>query len=300
MHLLKIGHYTNVELGTGLSVFLFDKPVVAAYHLCGSSPATRELHTLEFESNTTYIDALLFSGGSAFGLGAADGVMRFLQEHGRGKQVPHGVVPIVPTVAIYDLAVKAPVPPTAEDAYQACVSASEQYQQGRIGVGTGATVGKLAPNSSRMSGGLGWAEIILENGLQVLAYAAVNCVGDVRDSSGKIIAGARVDNKFADCQALFLKGIIEKQATASHTTLVAIFTNAAFSKVELKRITKMALCGMARAIYPVFTRYDGDIIFAASLGEHVASEVMVATIATEVVQQAIVNAVQDSEIMQKD
>jgi L-aminopeptidase/D-esterase-like protein len=298
MQSLKIGHSTNTELGTGLTVFLFEQPAVAAYHLCGSSPATRELHTLELDANPTHIDGLVFSGGSALGLGATDGVMRFLLEQGRGKPVPHGVMPIVPAVSVYDLAVKAPQPPTVEEAYQAARSAKNECIEGRVGAGTGCSVGKLVPQSSRMSGGIGFAEVILKNGLHVLVYAVVNAVGDIHDPSGKIIAGARLANgAFADCEKYFLNGQHEKQISNTNTTLVAVFTNAKFSKIELKRISKMASCGMARAIFPVFTRYDGDIVFAVSLGEQQASEVMVGTIAANLTQQAIIYAVKESIIL---
>lgn len=301
MQLLKIGHYTNLKKATGLSVFLFDHPAVGVYHLCGSSPATRELHTLELDANVEEISGLMLTGGSAYGLGAADGVMRFLNEKGLGKHMPHGgVVPIVPAAAIYDLAIGKSEPPSIENAYQACVDAKyDNPERGRIGAGTGASVGKLVPDSSRMSGGLGQASIMLSNGVEIAAYAVVNPVGDVRDAHGKIIAGARFrDGKFADCEEFLLTGSDEQYVSQTNTTLVAVFTNAKFSKIELKRIAKMAVAGMARAIAPAFTRYDGDVIFCVSLGEdHQASELTVGTIAAEVVRRAIVDAVQESKVL---
>ncbi len=300
MKSLKIGHYTNLEQGTGLSVFLFDHGVPAVYYLCGSSPATRELHSMDLDANVPAINGLVLTGGSAFGLGAINGVMQFLREKGLGKIMPNGgVVPIVPGAAIYDLAIQSDAFPTAEHAYLACQAATQNnVSQGRIGAGTGASVGKIVPGSSRMTGGLGWAKYQLNNGVIVLAYAVVNAVGDVRDAIGDIIAGAQLSNgEFGDCQQYLLTGGKEPSVPPSNTTLVAIFTNAKFSKIELRRIAKMAVAGIARAISPVFTRYDGDIIFCVSLGEHEASETVVGTIAIEVVRQAIVNAVSESKIV---
>lgn len=300
MQALRTGHYSNIAHGTGVSVFLFDRPAEAAYCLCGSSPATRELHVLELDGNISHIDGLVFLGGSAFGLGAADGVMQWFAEHSRGKPTSAARVPIVPAAGIYDLAVKSVLPPTAAEAYQACVNANEHDQlEGCVGAGTGASVGKLVPDTFRMSGGVGRAEMKFSDGLMVMASVVVNCVGDVRDAAGKIIAGASLENgEFADCEKFFLSGQSEKKIiSSSNTTLAAVFTNAKFSKIELKRIARVALSGMARAISPVFTRYDGDLVFCVSLGEQEASEMMVSVIAAEVVRRAIVNAVKDSVVL---
>lgn len=294
MKFLKIGHHTNASHGTGITVFLFDKPAEAAYCLCGSSPATREVHTLDLEANTTHIDGLLFGGGSAFGLGAVDGVMQWFKEQQRGKPTPFAAVPIVPAACIYDLGTLSTLPPTAEEAYEACAKAKEEnFLQGLQGAGTGATVGKLVPGASRMPGGLGFAHRQLGSGLEVLACAVVNAVGDIRDAQGNIIAGAQLaDGSFADCEKFLLTGQSEYPLpTNINTTLVAVFTNAKFNKPALKRIAKIGSTGMARAISPVFTRYDGDLIFTISLGEQIVSETVVGTLAAETVRQAICNAV---------
>jgi L-aminopeptidase/D-esterase-like protein len=299
---LKIGHYTNKRQGTGASVFLFEQPALAAYCLCGSSPASHELGALELDANVTHINGLALLGGSAFGLSAVSGVMRWLHEQGQGWGSPstHGRVPIVPAAAIYDLAVKEPVAPSPDDVYQACVSASVANDDvGRVGAGTGASVGKLVPSALRMQGGIGRAEITLPDGVTVLVYAVVNSVGDIYDKAGNIIAGARFsDGKFADCQASLFQAGAEPKLSSSNTTLVAVFTDALFSKVELKRIAKMAIAGIGRAVVPVFTRYDGDIVFSVSLGEKTALEIVIGTVAAEMTRQAIVNAVNNSEILQ--
>lgn len=298
MQSLKVGHYTNQEDATGVSVFLFDRPAPAAYTLCGASPATHELHVLELDAHVPYIDGLVFAGGSAFGLNSVSGVMKWFQEQGRGYRTPYANVPIVPAAGIYDFAVKSANPPTPEQAYQACLEAKENNPlQGRIGAGTGASVGKFVPHAARMSGGVGLAELILKNGVSVLAYAVVNSLGDVRDGS-KIVAGATLPNgKFADCEKYLLTGHEDIVSDLANTTLVAVFTNAKFSKIELKRIGKVALAGMARAISPVFTHSDGDIIICSSIGELHEVELVVGAMAAEVVRQAIVNAVKDSVVL---
>ena len=299
MQYLRIGHHTNEDHGTGVSVFLFDKPAVGAYLLCGSSPASHELSALDPEVRVTHFDGLMFAGGSAFGLGAVSGVMRWFLEQRRGWPTPFGAVPIVPGAAIYDFSKEHALAPTAEDAYQACLVAKENnHLTGRIGVGRGATVGKLIPSALHMTGGIGHAEISLANGAMVSVYSVVNSVGDIRDTTGKIIAGAQFSNgKFADCQQFLLDGHAEKDLFQGNTTLVAVFTNAKFSKIELKRIAKMAVAGMARAVAPIFTSYDGDLIFCASLGEHSASELTIGVLAAEATQYAIMNAVKNSSVL---
>lgn len=297
---LKVGHTTNTVNGTGVTVFLFEQPAVGAYFLAGSGPASHELAPLDPETSVQNLHGLVLSGGSAFGLNTASGAMRFLAEQGIGLRLPHGVVPIVPAVAIYDLAYKNALPPTAEDAYQACLSAKKNNtESGRIGAGTGATVGKIVPNAKHMTSGLGYASLSLANGLTVSAYAVVNAVGDVRNAEGKIIAGARWPNgEFADCQQFLIDGHGETiLIPQTNTTLVAVFTNAKFSKSELKRLAKMAVAGMARAITPVFTCYDGDILFAISIGTVAASILTTGTLAAEVVRQAIVHAVNATEVI---
>lgn len=296
MQYLKIGHYTEEEHGTGITVFLFDQGALGAYTLCGSAPATHELHTLELDAIVPKVNGLLFSGGSAFGLSAIEGVMRWLKEQHRGYSMPNGVVPIVPAVSLYDLHVKHALPPTAEMAYEACQRAIENNPlEGSIGAGTGASVGKFILTAQHMSGGLGRAELVLPTGVCVTAYAVVNSMGDVINEKGDIIAGAR-DKKgdFANCTQHLLSGKHDWIRYESNTTLVAVFTNVLLSKDALKRVSKMAVAGMARAISPVFTRYDGDIIFCFSLGEYEAKESVVGVMAVEAVRRAIVNAVKYS------
>ena len=297
---LKVGHFTNEKAGTGVSVFLLEQGAQGGYWICGSAPATHELVVLDPDNSIPKLYGLVLAGGSAYGLYAAAGVMKYLTEQAIGHQTMHGVVPIVPAAAIYDLAYKQAVPPTADEAYQACLIAQEDNcESGRIGAGAGATIGKLIPDTKHMTGGLGFAQQRLANGTTVLAYAVVNCVGDVRNTAAEIIAGARTaTNTFADCEQYLLSGRAEADLFAhGNTTLVAVFTNAQFAKEELKRIAKMASAGMARAITPIFTRYDGDILFCVSTGTETASELTVGTMAAEAVRLAILDAVKHSTVL---
>lgn len=297
---LKIGHFTQKEHATGATVFIFQEPAIGAHFVCGSSPASHELHVLEPEANVTHVDGLALLGGSAYGLPAVMGMMRWLEANKRGWATPHGVVPIVPAAAIYDLAMQTDIPPSAEDVYRACELAREDNpEHGRIGVGCGASVGKLVPHTKRMTGGLGYAQMTLPEGVTVLAYAVVNAVGDVRDLSGRIVAGAvNQQGQFADCEQSLLSGVSEKENDSSNTTLVAFFTDAQFSKSELKRMTKMAAAGIARAISPIYTRYDGDMVFGFSLGQKNGSEMQVGTAAAYLIQRAILHAVEGAIIVE--
>lgn len=297
---LKIGHHTDHHAGTGVSVFLFENSAVGSYWICGAAPASHELAVMDPDNSVPRIHGLLLGGGSAYGLFAAQGVMTYLTERGIGHATPHGIVPIVPAAAIYDLAYKQASPPTAENAYQACFAAAENNpESGRVGAGAGATVGKIIRGARHMTGGLGRALLSLPNGLQVLAYAVVNSVGDVRNEQGQIIAGARdAQGGFANCERYLLSGHAEEDLFhLNNSTLVVVVTNGAYEKAELKRIGKMAVSGMARAISPVFTRFDGDILFCVSSGEVKASELTTGTLAAEAVRLAILDAVKNSEII---
>lgn len=296
---LKIGHFSDHERGTGVSVFLFEQSAAGGYWICGSAPASHELAPLDPDNAVQRCHGLVLAGGSAYGLHAAAGAMRYLGERNIGHPVPTGVVPIVPAAAIYDLAYRAAHFPAASETYEACLAATEDNQNsGRIGAGTGATVGKLIHDASPMSGGIGRAVLTLPDGLEVVAYVVVNSIGDVK-TGDTIVAGARNQKgEFADCEKYLLSGKAEKDIfDCANTTLAAVFTNAKFAKDGCARIAKMAAAGFARAIAPVFTRYDGDIVFCMSLGEMEANELTVGTMAAEAVRLAILDAVRESEII---
>jgi L-aminopeptidase/D-esterase-like protein len=293
---LKVGHYSDHERGTGLSVFLFEESATGCYWICGSAPATHELAAIDPDGSVPRCHGLVLTGGSAYGLHAAAGVMRYLAEKSIGHPVPSGVVPIVPAAAIYDLAHASDHFPTPENAYAACLEAAESnIERGRIGAGTGATVGKLVPFAKCMTGGIGRAVLRQQDGLEVVAYVVVNSVGDVYEH-GKVIAGARdVHGNFTNCEDFLLSGHAENELFSSpNTTLAAVFTNAALEKDEARRIAKMGAAGMARAISPAFTRFDGDIVFCMSVGNLPASELTVGAMAAEAVRRAIIDAVKDA------
>jgi len=296
---LKIGHYTNEEQGTGVTVFLPDEPAVGGWWLCGSAPATRDVNLLDPGLTMDRVDALVFTGGSAYGLGASNGVMQWLQEQQRGYQTRFGVVPIVPTAAIFDFGVKGMAFPSAANAYHACQAAIKQNKlRGRVGVGAGATVGKWLnqEQGQSMTGGFGYAELTAQNGVAVLACVVANSIGDVVDEQGKVVAGAiKQGQGFLEASAAIAAGELAQIAvTKQNTTLVAIFTNAQFDKSQLTRIAKMASAGIGRATVPAFTRYDGDVVFALSLGNVNADEVVVGTLAAKATHLALLNAVQDA------
>ncbi len=296
IHGLKVGHQTLKN--TGLTVFLLDRHASCGWWLCGSAPAMCEVNLLDPEATVDHIDALLFTGGSAFGLGAANGVMQWLNEQDRGYVTRYGGVPIVPAAAIYDLS-KEKAYPTARDGYEACVQASsDNHLQGAIGAGAGATIGKLLESSKPMRGGIGYS-LVESNGIQVLSYALVNSLGDIVDEQGKIIAGAvTADGTFSHLEQSLRKGLSSHlDKPLQNTTLIALFTNASFDKAELTRLAKTASCGMARAIRPAFTKYDGDALFFVSLHDKPADELFVSALAIQATEQAIRNAVKGSVVL---
>jgi len=244
---------------------------------------------LQSEKTMQEVHAVLLTGGSAYGLAAADGVMRFLEEHGIGYHTPWINVPIVPTGVIFDLNIGSrTVRPTAESGYLACETASEVgIEQGTVGVGTGATLGKWAALGTRMMGGFGIASAMYGD-VVVSAAAVVNAVGDVVEDNGQILAGARGDNG----KWLATKGGVRafsrsKPNAATNTTLVVVMTNAKLSKVDVNRMAQRGHNGLARAIRPVHTSYDGDIVFGLASGTVDANVDVVAEMGAEVTAAAI-------------
>jgi len=262
----------------------------------GSSPGSRELSLLANDKTMQEVHAVLLTGGSAFGLGAADGVMRYLEEHGIGYETPWVKVPIVPAAVIFDLNIGSKdVRPAAEAGHSACVDAGGDItKEGNIGAGTGATVGKWGGIKTRMKGGYGAARV--DRGeLEVVAVAIVNAVGDVVDKSGQILAGARsLEGKWLGEQDPLRMFARERTALLSNTTLVAIMTNARLSKVEVNRLAQRGHDGMARAIKPVHTSYDGDIVFGLASGLVEANFDLVAEMGSDATAEAIRSGVRNA------
>ena len=298
---IQIGQAENVQAGTGCTVFLLGREGASVgLDVRGGGPASRESELLKPLATAQVIHAILLAGGSAFGLDAAGGVMRYLEERGIGVDVGVTRVPLVCQSDLFDLTVAdAHTRPDAVMAYEACVNAETgNYRDGNHGAGTGATVGKLLGMEHCMKSGIGSYAVQVGN-LQVGAVVAVNAVGDVYDyENGRKIAGLlAADGKtFLDSELAALQAI-EAQAEkfVGNTTLGVILTNARLDKAHLCKIAGMAHDGYARAIRPVHTSMDGDSIYAVSLGDVPADMDVVGTLAARVMAKAIVRAVQAAE-----
>jgi L-aminopeptidase/D-esterase-like protein len=261
----------------------------------GSAPGTRETDLLKPTNLVDKVNAIVLSGGSAFGLEAATGVMRYLEEHDAGFATPGGKVPIVPAAILYDLTVgDGKIRPTADAGYKACLNAKAgPVEEGSAGAGAGATVGKIG--GKPMKGGIGTSSIRLGNGLVVGAIVAVNCVGDVIDTkTGKIIAGARTaDGKGFLNIIQSLRSGRGASPLGQNTTIGVVATNARFDKTQMTKIAEMSHDGLARAINPTHTTSDGDTLFAISTGTSTVAPNLTAigALAAEAVSEAILRAV---------
>jgi L-aminopeptidase/D-esterase-like protein len=262
-----VGHATDDAGATGCTVIRgIDAPHRASVQVLGRATGSRELALLEPGHLVERVDAILLTGGSAYGLDAAAGVMRWMEAHGRGFPVGPGVVPIVPAAVLFDLAPlgQFTARPTPEMAYAACERAlSDDVEEGSVGAGTGATVGKLQGRDGAMKGGLGIA-VTEGEGCAAMALVAVNAFGDVRDANGRIIAGARNPaGGFVDSAAVMATGVQPGGFVAgTNTTLAVVVLDAAYTRIELQAIARSAGAGLLRRITPAGTLADGDIVFA--------------------------------------
>lgn len=298
---LTVGHHTIPDHGTGCTVVLGPpEGFRAAVTVRGRATGTREIDPLNPRHLVERIDAILFTGGSAYGLGAADGVMRWLRERGRGLSVgPLGTIPIVPTAVIFDLGNSGkPLGwPGPDDGYRACEAAREEFAEGAIGAGTGATVGKAAGLDKMMPAGVGtWAARAEGSDVVVGVLTVVNAVGDVRDARGEIIAGARgTDGRFLDSVKFLANGgapFGDPERLTRNTTLAVIATNAALDRVQLQALAEAGSDALARRITPYGTLYDGDVIFAISTAAvPAASPLQVEALAALAVPMAVERAV---------
>lgn len=292
---IRVGHAQNFSAQTGCTVILPEHEVTAGVDIRGSAPGTREVDTIMPTRLIQKIHGLLFTGGSAFGLGAADGVMRYLEEKGIGFDTGNARVPIVPTAVIYDLGVgESNIRPDPEMAYHACLAATDDNcLEGLVGAGTGATVGKILGQANSMKGGIGTCSLMLENDIIIGVLSVVNALGDIiSPQTGEIIAGARMpDGKSFLDTVEFLKQFNPRSFSQTNTTLAVVATNADFNKDEITQIARMAHDGLARAINPAHTLYDGDIIFALSTGEKPGNIVQIGAIAAKLIQESIIRAV---------
>jgi L-aminopeptidase/D-esterase-like protein len=297
---LKVGHASNYNGYTGCTVILCEAGATCGIDIRGSASGTRQVDALSISHIVEHVHAILLSGGSSFGLDAATGVMHYLEEKGIGFDVGPAKIPIVPTAVIFDIFFGDPkVRPTPEMGYDACVNASETVEEGSIGVGTGAAVGKIFEISRAMKGGVGTSSIVMPDGLTVASLVVVNAFGDIIDNvTGKIIAGARVapdSLEFANTVESIKKGAVKKQFGLVNTTLGVVATNAKFDKKEITKIAQMSQGGLIKTISPVHTTFDGDLVFALATGECEADINLVGVLGEFVIAEAIKRAVKKAD-----
>ena len=300
---LRVGHYTLTERPTGCTVVLVDgEGAPGGVAQRGGAPGTRETDLLSPLNMVDKVNAIVLAGGSAYGLDAAQGVVRYLEERQIGWRVgAAGVVPIVPAAILFDLGFgdDPSIRPTADCGYWAAQAASEAaVAEGNVGAGAGATVGKTAGRGRSMKSGIGSASITLPNGLTVAALVAVNAVGDVIDpATGQVVAGVRtVDGtSLADARRLLRDGSLLRDVApraGENTTIAVVATNARLTKTEVNRVALMADDGLARALSPSHTIGDGDTVFALATGRWSgqADTSIIGALAAEVLADAIVRA----------
>jgi L-aminopeptidase/D-esterase-like protein len=301
---IRVGHASDFGAVTGCTVILFDKPAIGAIDLRGGGTSTRQIDSLLSHNTFGKVHAILLTGGSAYGLDASGGVMKFLEERNKGLSVGYGmVVPSVPTAVIFDLGIgNGRIRPDARMGYEACLNAgSSGVEEGSIGAGTGATIGKLLGLDHATKGGIGTSGYKFGNGIIVAVLVVVNAFGDVvSPENGEIIAGVRTTprgSKFAGTVNLLKQGVTFREDKSQNTTLAVVATNAGFSKSELGRIANIAQTGLARVISPVHTIADGDVVIAVSCGEIEGDANLIGVIAAELTANAILRALHHSKGM---
>jgi L-aminopeptidase/D-esterase-like protein len=299
---INVGHFTDSRRPTGCTVILCSEGAVGGVDVRGAAPGTRETELLNPINTVQQVHAIVLSGGSAFGLDTATGVMRYLEEQGIGFDTRVARVPIVPAAILFDLGVGDPkIRPDAEAGYKACKAATTSAPaEGNVGAGAGATVGKLFGMDRAMKGGVGSASIKLSDGkssLTVGAIVAVNAIGDVIDpGAGKVVAGARAkDGKtlLGSMNAILSGEPLPPSLGGQATTIGVVATDAQLDKAQATKIAQMAHDGLARAINPVHTGFDGDTIFALATGKSSRrpNVTLIGALAAEAMAQAVVRAV---------
>jgi L-aminopeptidase/D-esterase-like protein len=299
---IRVGHHTLSERLTGCTVVLPDGGAVAGVDIRGAAPGTRETALLDPVNVIQQVHGIVLSGGSAFGLDAATGVMQYLDERNIGFKVRNINVPIVPAAVLIDLFVGSnpKIRPAADCGYRAAQAASDApVAQGNVGAGAGATVGKSAGLDRAMKGGLGSAALVLSDGLIVSAMAAVNALGDVVDpSTGQVVAGVRTADgrSLADARVLLRSGAPLSAFSGDNSTIGVVATNAALTKTQATKVAQMAHDGYARAIAPIHTMADGDTIFALATGVRAgtADVSRIGALAADVMAEAVLRAVREA------
>lgn len=300
---LKVGHFTDSRRPTGCTVVLCEQGMVGGVDVRGAAPGTRETDLLRPENTVDQVHAILLSGGSAYGLDAASGVMRWLAERGHGLRVGPACVPIVPAAVLFDLWLGNPqITPDAQAGYAACEAASaEAPAQGSVGAGAGATVGKLFGPERAMKGGIGSASVCVD-GVTVAALVAVNAVGDVIDpAQGQLLAGARdPQGRLLGSSQALMRGLLPARLlSGTATTIGVVATDAVLSKAQATKLAQMSHDGLARSINPVHTPSDGDVMFALANGHRghngrCPDLTWLGALAAEVTTLAVLNAVRQA------
>ncbi len=300
---ISVGNAQNDAAGTGVTVFRLTEPSLAAVEVFGGGPASRETELIAVERNHP-INALVFSGGSAFGLAASSGVARCLEKHGVGYETGSALVPLVCQSCIYDLGYRsATIRPDEKMGYAACEASfsGNNPRSGSVGAGTGATVGKAAGMEKSQKAGIGYAALQMGS-LQIGVAVVLNSYGDIY-YQGKKIAGmqsAEADSYTTLLQTAEENLFVSTPSGTTNTTLVAVFTNGDFSPAQLKHLAQMASAGLARSINPAFTTADGDTVYALSVGkdtDKVTAQLdAVGALTATLVEEAIADAVRSAGI----
>ena len=292
-----VGHATDRVGLTGCTVVLMPGGAVASVDIRGGAPGTLETALLSPYASVAELHGILLTGGSAPGLAAAAGVTTFLQESGCGYQTAFGKIPLVSGAGIYDLALgSAAVCPTPADGYRAAQAAAPTFEEGSVGAGTGATVGKALNFQGMMKGGVGFATLTLGSGATVAALTVINALGDVLAERGDILAGARCDGGFVNSKtALLAMADAPVFGGMENTTLAVVMTDAALDKLQCGIVSRMAHDGFARAIDPVHTPRDGDCVFTVATGRRLGNVFQVGMAAADAVAASIRRAVRAAE-----
>ena len=289
---VRAGHWTDRQGWTGCTVILPPEGSVAACEVRGGGPGTRESDLLSPASAVTGVHALLFAGGSAFGLAAADGVVRWLSERDIGLRTRAGVVPLVPAAVVYDLALGAgDARPDPSAGHAACEAAGPEPERGSVGAGTGCSVGKLLGPESWTKGGLGVASARLAHGATVAALAVVNAFGEVLAEDGSVLAGIWLDGSYRRTVDLLREGRSPLRPWRESTTLVCVLTDAVLTKTDAWLVARAASAGVARSVNPSATAVDGDVAYCIATGRVPADPIAVSALAAEVTAEAIRDAV---------
>jgi L-aminopeptidase/D-esterase-like protein len=297
---IKVGHASDFTGYTGCTVILCGSGAVCGIDVRGSAAGTRQVDALSVSHIVEEVHAVFLAGGSSFGLDAAGGVSRYLEERDIGFNVGAIRIPIVPTAVIFDILFGDPrARPTGEMGYEACLNAGETVEEGSVGVGVGATAGKLFEVSRAMKGGVGTSSVIMPDGLIVGALVVVNAFGDVIDNvTGKTIIGARIaadSMEFANTVDSIRAGAVKKQFGLVNTTLGVVATNVRFQKREITKVAQMSQGGLIKTITPVHTTFDGDLVFAISKGDIEADVNKVGILGEFVLAEAIKRAVKKAD-----